>query len=135
VAELCAGCEATLVPEAVFCHKCGRPVAVPGGTPSTRIEYRVVDLDWRRRLPAIVWLYDKGEPHPNAKLGARASAYRRVLDDLEPMLREGWELDGANDDAVDYEYEAKGFKPGLFTLFESPKLIFEGARVKLRRFP
>jgi hypothetical protein len=109
-------------------------VTEPDRTPVTRIEYKVVDLDWRRRPPAIVWIYDKGEPHPNAKLGARAAAFERVLADLGPVLAQGWELDGANEDAVDYEYEMRGFKPGLFTLFEGPKVIFEGAHVRLRRF-
>jgi hypothetical protein len=126
----CPSCGSQARPEARFCDACGQPlsVAAPGtGSKgaSLRTEYRTVVLDWQAN--PIRTNQGKKPPHPQSQVQSEAEVNRRVLSAIQPLLDQGWTLEGPLARSV---YLTESWSSDLF--FSNTSKI-TGARITLRR--
>jgi hypothetical protein len=127
----CPTCGNAARPNAKFCDGCGQPLAaaqeMTALSPARlRTEYTQVFLDWRANgVP-----YDTVKKPPDSRSEERSMAapQQRVISELDPMLQQGWSMDGPFDSAVNWE------KTSHTHFFQTAWYgRYTGAHVKLRR--
>jgi len=92
-------CGTQLPDNANFCLKCGRPQKDGlRNLSQPKVEYREELLDWAKT--PVFYDSNKKPPHQRSYDIANTITNNRVLREIQPLLEQGWGLDGPFDTAV-----------------------------------
>jgi ribosomal protein L40E len=124
----CVSCGIQLPDDANYCLKCGRPQKDGLRNPTQpKVEYREELLDWAKT--PVFYDSNKKPPHQRSSDVANTVINNRVLHEIQPLLEQGWVLDGPFDTAVKSLWEQSNH---LTWAGGSQGKVY-GCRVKLRR--